>query len=240
MKKKLILVTIVLTALILTACGGDPGNGTANGGEEVDQISAIYTQAAQTLSAEIALTEAAKPFASPTSLSSPTPVFLASNTPLSALASPSPFPTLPPLSSPTPFPTQSSSGSVGGRPCHRAELMFESPNDGWVLAPKESFVKEWRFANSGDCTWTDSYRIVLTDGTNFGNLGIYNLRDVSDMGADGTPNGTRLIIRMSFQAPDTPGHYVGYYMLAEPDGTLFGVGDLGNERFWVDILVRNP
>ena len=117
--------------------------------------------------------------------------------------------------------------------------MFESPNDGWVLKPNESFVKEWRFANSGDCTWTDSYRLVLTDGTNMADLGIYNLIDVSDMGEFGVLNGTRLIIRMSFQAPDTEGHYVGYYMLAEPDGTLFGVGSLGNERFWVDIVVRD-
>ena len=60
--------------------------------------------------------------------------------------------------------------------------MFESPNDGWVLKPNESFVKEWRFANSGDCTWTDSYRLVLTDGTNLADMGIYNLIDVSDMG----------------------------------------------------------
>jgi hypothetical protein len=239
MKKKLTLVTIVLTALILTACGGGNPEQAGNGEAEVDQISMIYTQAAETLSAEIALTEAAKPMASATPLSSPTPVVLASNTPLPVAASPTPFPTLPQLSSPTPFPTQSSAGSISGRPCHRAELMFESPKDGWVLAPNESFVKEWRFANSGDCTWTENYRIVLTDGTNFANLGIYNLIDVSDMGTIGVPNGTRLIIQMSFKAPDTPGHYVGYYMLAEPDGTLFGVGPLGNERFWVDIIVRN-
>jgi hypothetical protein len=118
--------------------------------------------------------------------------------------------------------------------------MFESPIDGWVLNPGESFVKEWRFANSGSCTWTGEFRLVLTDGTNFGDATIYNLVDVSDITDVGVPNGNRLIIRMSYQAPDSPGHYTGYYMLAEPDGTLFGVGSLGNERFWVDIIVRNP
>lgn len=241
MKKKLLLFTIVLTALLLTACGGQQnasGNTAGNNGE-VDQISAAYTQAAQTIAAEIALTEAARPQATDTPMSSPTPVILATNTPIGDQASPTPFPTLPPLASPTPIPTQpSSGGTTAGRPCLRAELMFESPIDGWVLAPNESFVKEWRFANSGSCTWTGDYRLVLTDGTNFSDTTIFNLIDVSDITEDGVPNGNRLIIRVSFQAPATPGHYVGYYMLAEPNGSLFGVGSLGNERFWVDIVVR--
>ena len=38
MKKKLILVTIVFTALILTACGADPANQTDTGDPEDDQI----------------------------------------------------------------------------------------------------------------------------------------------------------------------------------------------------------
>jgi hypothetical protein len=241
MKKKLILITIVLTAILLSACGGQQNDAAGNTGNQDtgNQIDAIYTQAAETLSAEIALTEAAKPQPTNTPQSSPTPAILATNTPLPQ-ESPTPFPTLAPLSSPTPFPTQSSGGTVAGRPCLRAELMFESPIDGWVLRPNESFTKEWRFANSGDCTWTGEFRLVLTDGTNFGDATMYNLIDISDISADtGVPNGNRLIIRMSFQAPESPGHYTGYYMLAEPDGTLFGVGALGNERFWVDIIVRN-
>lgn len=241
MKKLLLVLTIVSTALLLTACGGDQtatNNGTtADAG--VDQINAIYTQAAETLSAEISLTEAARPVSTNTPMSSPTSVVLATNTPMAVQATSTPFPTLPALSTPTSIPTSASSGSVSGRPCLRAELMFESPIDGWVLSPGESFVKEWRFANSGSCTWTGEYRLVLTDGTNFGDTTIYNLADVSDITDDGVPNGNRLIIRMSFQAPDAPGHYTGYYMLAEPDGSLFGVGSLGNERFWVDIIVRD-
>lgn len=240
MKNKLILLTIVLTAIILTACGGQQTNGSQDAGNDtgLSQIDMAYTQAAETFAAEIALTEAAKPSATNTPMSSPTPVILATNTPLPDQASPTPFPTLPPLASPTPFPTQSS-GTVAGRPCLRAELLWESPQDGKVLSPGQSFLKEWRFANSGDCTWTGDFRLVLTDGTNFGDVTLYNLVDVSDIGDAGVPNGNRLIITMSFQAPDSPGHYVGYYMLAEPNGNLFGVGPLGNERFWVDIIVRD-
>jgi hypothetical protein len=240
MKKKQLLLTIVLTALLLTACGGGqetPSNTTGNG-QEGDQISVIYTQAAQTLAAEIALTEAARPAATNTPMSSPTPVILATNTPLGVQASPTPFPTLPPLASPTPFPTQSSSGDIAGRPCLRAEFLFESPKDGWVLEPGQSFTKEWRFGNSGSCTWFGDFRLVLTDGTNFGDATIYNFIDISDITDIGVPNSNRLIIRMSFQAPDVPGHYTGYYMLADPTGKLFGIGDLGAERFWVDIIVR--
>jgi hypothetical protein len=117
--------------------------------------------------------------------------------------------------------------------------MFESPHDREVFSPGESYVKEWRFANSGSCTWTGDYRLVLTDGTNMGDVSIYNLIDVSDITDVGVPNGNRLIIRLSLTAPDSPGHYFGYYMLADPSGTLFGLGSLGNERFWVEIIVRD-
>jgi len=182
MKKKTILsifLLLVVSSLLLAACGGGTPEETEEPVSQENQINLIYTQAAETLQAEIALTEAAKPLPTSTSLSSPTPVFIATNTPITPAESPTPFPTLPALPSPTPFPTKAA--AVAGRPCLRAELMFESFPDGSKLSPGQSFVKEWRFANAGDCTWNENFGLIHVGELNLSDLGSYNLLDVSNM-----------------------------------------------------------
>lgn len=235
-KYQIIMLVIVIASLALASCGGNQPEATEDPASQEDQINLIYTQAAETLQAEIALTEAAKPQASATPLSSPTPVFIATNTPLVPLESPTPFPTLPALPTPTQFPTKAP--VVGGRPCLRAELMFESPDDGVKLKPGESFVKEWRFANSGECTWTENFNLILVNGPNFSDSPSYNLVDISNMTEDGIPNGGKLVIQISMQAPKNPGSYRSYWMFRSDNNEIFGIGALGDEVFWVDILVR--
>ncbi len=99
-------------------------------------------------------------------------------------------------------------------------------------------MKEWRFANSGDCAWNENFGLIHVGEMNFSDLGSYNLLDVSNMTEDGIPNGGKLIIKLSMQAPATPGHYRSIWMLRDDNGQSFGIGDLGNEIFWVEIIVR--
>jgi hypothetical protein len=224
-------LTLIITSLILAACGGGAPEATEPAVSQEDQINMIYTQAAETLQAEIALTEAAQPEPTATPQNTPTPVVLATNTPV-----PSPFPTLPALPSPTPIPTKPP--TTGGRPCLRAELLFESPQDGTVYKPGESFVKIWNFANSGDCTWTQNFHLVHVGGPNLTDSGVLALPDVSNMTEDGIENGGKLEIKVSMQAPDAPGRYKSIWMLRDDNGQTFGVGPLGNEIFWLEIVVR--
>ncbi|MFN2144176.1 MAG: NBR1-Ig-like domain-containing protein [Anaerolineales bacterium] len=231
-----ILLLLIVTSLLLAACGGGTPEATEAPVSQEDQINLIYTQAAETLQAEIALTEAAKPLPTSTPLSSPTPVFIATNTPIAPAESPTPFPTLPSLPSPTPQPTKQS--AVAGRPLLRAELMFESPQDGIVMKPGQSFVKQWNFANAGETTWNENFGLIHVGEMNFSDLGSYNLVDVSNMTSDGIPNGGKLIIKLSMQAPSTPGHYRSVWLLRDDNGKSFGIGALGDEVFWVDIIVR--
>jgi hypothetical protein len=230
-----LFLTVIFASLFLAACGGAAPESTEPTLSQEDQINQIYTQAAETLQAEIALTEAAQPEATSTPQNTPTPVILATNTPL-ALESPTPFPTLPALPSPTPIPTKPP--TTGGRPCLRAELIFESPKDGVVLTPGQSFIKYWNFANSGDCTWTENFHLVHMGGPNFTDSGSIALPDISNITEDGIPNGGKLEIAVSMQAPDAPGRYKSIWLLQYENGQAFGVGALGDEIFWLEIVVR--
>jgi hypothetical protein len=238
MKKKPINVVLffVLGALLLSACGGGTDNG---GASNEDVINQAYTQAAETLQAGIAQTEAAQPIPTNTAfvLNSPTPVFLATNTPIAS--STGSFPTLAPLSTPT-F-TQSGPSqpdTIGGRPCLRAELAWETWKDGSKLYTGESFVKTWRLTNSGYCTWTDKFSIAWVGEANLAGNTIYYFKDFEDFPSEGIPNGNALDIKISMQAPSQKGHYRSLWKLRNEKAEYFGVGSFGDEVFWVDIFVR--
>jgi hypothetical protein len=230
----MMILTLIFTSLLLAACGGNTPDTTEPEVSQEEQINMIYTQAAETLQAEIGLTEEAQPEPTATQQNTPTPVFLATSTPLAEEATP--FPTLPSLPTPTPIPTKPP--ATGGRPCLRAELLFESPKDGVKYEPGKSFVKHWNFANSGDCTWTQNFHLVHMGGPNFTDSGVFALVDISNMTEDGIPNGGKLEISLRMQAPSSPGRYKSIWMLRDDNGQTFGVGALGNEIFWLEIVVR--
>jgi hypothetical protein len=235
-KKTSVVLFIVLGTLLLVACNGS-GDPTDESSYE-DVINQAYTQAAETNQAKIALTSAAQPQPTNTmfSLSSPTPVGFITNTPLSVPTFS--IPTLPPLPSPTFTTAGSQPGYVGGRPCLRTELLYERPKDGAKFKPGESLRKLWIFSNSGGCKWTDKFSIIFVGGTNFAGRGIFYFHEILDVPDIGYPNGAKVEIGLSMEAPAHPGHYIGYWMLRDDNGNLFGVGGLGDEVFWVDIYVR--
>ena len=240
-KQILILSVVILTTLSLAACGGTPAADDAanNPVSQEDQISQINTQVAETLRAEMQATIDAQPTATFTPLASPTPQLLATNTPLPVLESPTPFPTLPALPSPTAVPTQASSNTgTGGRPCYRAELLSESPRDGHEYPPGEDFIKRWNFANSGSCEWTNNFNMILVGGTNMADTASFNLVDISNMTEDGIPNGGKLEIALRLVAPLSKGRYQSIYLFRTDNNETFGIGALGDEIFWVEIVVR--
>jgi hypothetical protein len=239
MKNKPIFTLLILAigALFLSACGG---GGTDDASNE-DVINQAYTQAAQTLQAGIAQTGAAQPTATftPFVLNSPTPpLSLATNT---LPASPTVlFPTLSLLSTPTFTPYVSQNEWIGGRPCLRAEIAWENFPDGSRFFVNEGFIKEWRLTNSGYCTWTNKFSAIWVDGINLAGHGIFYFKDLKDFPSEGIPNGNTLILRISMQAPSVKGHYRSVWKLRTDKAVFFGVGSLGNEIFWVDIVVREP
>jgi hypothetical protein len=240
-KQILTIVVILLAALSLAACGGaEPAEDTTANDQTLqeDQVSQINTQVAETLRAEMQQTIAAQPTATNTPEATPTNPILATNTLLPTMETVTPFPTLPALPTSTPQPT-TSSVTTGGRPCYRAEMLFESPKDGQSYFPGEGFIKYWNFANAGDCEWNSNFNLIHVGGPNLSDYGSYNLMDISNMTEDGIPNGGKLEIAISMQAPDSTGNYKSIWMFRTDNNEIFGVGDLGNEVFWVQIVVRN-
>lgn len=239
-KQMLLIILIVLSAVLLAACG----SGNSQDEQPTQDVNLIYTQAAETSQAQQALTEAAQPQPSPTQVASPTPVILATNTPLVTLSDVTPtLPQLPTLALQptfTPLPQGDTSGTnpwLNGRPCLRAEFLYEDPKDGAGVKPKEKVKKTWRLGNSGNCTWTTEFSLVWVGGPSLGE-GAISFEEYDDVGESGIPNGSKLDVEYTFKAPDSPGNYRTYFMLRDQNGTLFGLGDKGDEVFWVDIVVK--
>lgn len=240
MKKQMfIILLITISAVLLAACGsGNPENEPPT-----QDVNLIYTQAAETSQAQQALTETAKPQPSPTQVASPTTVILATNTPLVTASDVTPeppqFPTLAIQPTITPLPNDTSGANpwLNGRPCLRAELLNEAPKDGAKVKPEEKIKKIWRLGNSGNCAWTNEFSLVWVGGPSLAEEGSISFEEY-DVDESGIPNGSKLDITYTFTAPLSNGSYRTYFMLRDQNGYLFGIGDEGDEVFWVDFIVK--
>jgi hypothetical protein len=103
--------------------------------------------------------------------------------------------------------------------------------DGMSFAPGEVFTKIWRLQNRGTCAWTPDYDIVFYSGSPMGG---------AQMPMPGyVAPGQSVDVAVTFTAPSAPGHYVGYWLLRNASGKLFGSGANADEAFYVDINVKN-
>jgi hypothetical protein len=102
--------------------------------------------------------------------------------------------------------------------------------DGTKFAPGEIFAKTWRLKNRGTCTWTPDYMLVFTSGEPMGGTTAVRL-------PGNVAPGQSVDVSVTLTAPAKRGRYVGYWMLRNPLGTLFGYGDRANQAFYVDINV---
>jgi hypothetical protein len=105
-------------------------------------------------------------------------------------------------------------------------------SDGTKFAPGETFTKTWRLKNRGTCTWTADYMLVFTSGEPMG--GTTALRLPGNVAP-----GQSVDVSVTLTAPARRGHYIGYWMLRNPSGVLFGYGDKANQAFYVDINVAD-
>ncbi len=170
------------------------------------QDSAISTAVAQTVQAGESLTQIAN-------LPTRTPQGL----PTGAIGTPA--------VTPTSAPTLASAPSDPN--CARATLVREDPPDGKLFRPGEYFWKTWTFQNTGTCTWNTAYSLVFWSGDLMGGLASYPLDD------EVAPNEQKSI-SIYLKTPDTVGTFTGYWRLATPWNSNFGVGP-GDESFYVSV-----
>jgi hypothetical protein len=199
--KHTLLSTIVLACLFITACG-------ANGTEEATQeLGAIQTAVAETITAQIVNTSTPDaPVATQTPL-----LFSPTLTPLAPIASP----TLP--------------SNAAKSKCASASLISETIPDGTIFKPGVQFTKTWEIQNTSTCTWDTSYKIIFWDGDLLGGAYYYNLPQI-------VGPGQTLPISLILTAPKDEATYTSKWMLQTPDSVEFGVGEY-NAPFYAEVAV---
>lgn len=118
--------------------------------------------------------------------------------------------------------------------CDAAQFLADvTYPDGSIVPRNTTFVKIWRIRNTGTCAWTTSYGIVFSGGDGM------SAPAVVAMPGSVAP-GQYIEIPVTMTSPGTDGKYRGYWKLRNASGALFGIGDLADTAFWVDIRVTGP
>ena len=134
---------------------------------------------------------------------------------------------------PTLTPSLTSTPTIQPTLCDKAEFIADvNIPPGTVMSPGTQFTKTWRLKNVGTCAWTTSYRTAFFSGEQMGALSSIQL-------PGNIAPGAAVDISLNMTAPSVTGAYRGYWIFQNATGASFGIGSLGNEPWFVDIVVSN-
>jgi hypothetical protein len=189
------LLILVVSVLALSACAPAPAAPAPT-----QTVSAIYTSAAGTFTAQEATEIASTP---------PTPV-------PSQTALPSPAPTTGAASTGLPVTGGTAApGGTSGATCNNSLYINDATiPDGTVIAPNNTFTKTWTVKNTGTCAWTTAYKLVFITGEAMGGTSAPLTAAV--------PAGAQSQISVKLTAPALPGNYTGSWQLEDAQGNRFG------------------
>jgi len=137
---------------------------------------------------------------------------------------------LPPLT-PTSTPITPPPPPINPVGCDRATFITDvNIPDGTAFAPNAAFSKTWRIKNTGSCTWTKDYKLMYYSGE------VMNAQTAVNMPFYVYPSET-VDITVNMVAPGAPGEYRSYWILANANGMMFGIGSNASNPFWVEIKV---
>jgi hypothetical protein len=213
MTKNILLGGAVFILLILAAgCGQVTPSGPNPATARAMTLYAVLTESAHNLNNP-----------SPTMANTAVPV-IPTGTPTSAATA---------TSAVTILPSVTPTSSQLATPCYRAFFVKDvTIPDYTALNPGETFVKTWRMKNTGSCDWAADSSIGFFSGTQMGGPSSQSLGQIVAVG-------DQIDISLTLIAPTDPGTYTGYWMLLTPSGGRFGVGDAGDQSFWVLITVKS-
>ena len=224
-KYKVLLVLII--GIVMSSCAGQ-----ATEVPTLD-VNAIATAAVQTFAVSVNQTQTAEALLatvtpSPTITSSPTtPATVA----LPPTWTPAPVLLLPIVYlSPTATGTQytpTTDPSLLAAGCNNSQLIYDvNVPAGSVFKAGESFTKTWKVANTGTCNWAYNYKLLFSSGNQMGGSS-------ANLGKNIVP-GKWTEVSVNLTAPKSAGSYAGYWHIASPTGTPFGV------TLSVSIVVGTP
>jgi len=121
-------------------------------------------------------------------------------------------------------------------PCNRAAFISDvTIPDGVEIPPGSIFTKIWEIQNNGSCTWDNTYSVAFTgEGSSLSaDIPAPILADEKVEPGE--------IVRISYEltAPDQFGPYYSEWKLLNGNGDLFGIGEDGDEAFWLEIEVAD-
>jgi hypothetical protein len=206
-----IVGAMILFGLAMTGCGGVKTSTGMN--QATAHILTLY--AVLTNSAPVKNTTPTNPIVLPTD----TPG-IPTQTPTLAPTKTAELPSVTPTSSQLPV------------PCYRAAFIKDVtiPDYYDKLAPGETFVKTWRLKNTGTCVWPADTLVVFLSGSQM------SAPSSQSIGAAVAVDEER-DVSVTMKAPTEAGTYTGYWMLKIPNAGRFGIGDAGDQSFWVIIVV---
>jgi len=143
---------------------------------------------------------------------------------------PTPIATEPPMEQEPSMITITPIGDQNDANCLRFDFLgdINYPPDA-ILKPKEKFTKTWWVRNSGTCTWTLQFDLVLSGGEAFGSKG------TADFTQEVPPGETAQLSVPDLVAPSTVGTYYSYWLIASPYGNRFGYGP--NQQWGLGIKI---
>jgi len=204
---------IIILATVLVGC-----NLPATQAATPSSPDAAYTQAAETVAAE--LTRVSVKASATPNIPTDTPVPVSTDTPL-------------PTNTPAQTNTSVNTPTNTPIPCNLAGFVADvTYPDNTKVAPGQTFAKTWRIKNVGSCSWNSNYLLIFDRQDGMGVTSGYTQSLTS-----GTVNSGQMVdLTVNLTAPTTPGTYTGYWKLRDPGGVVFGITPAGG-AFLVKIIV---
>jgi hypothetical protein len=188
--------------------------------EPTPDLPRIRTESAQTVVAKITIEAALNPTATSTP-AQPTATTAPTDTPTQDLSAPTSTLVSTLTSVPTLKPVTGGGGVVYPTATVRAgpdqaQYISQTPYDGTVFHPGESFDATWTFKNVGTSTWKQGIYYIrwAKEGTNMSPTDKYMLNE------DVKPGESHTFVA-DMVAPPTGGRYVSYWQLVNDNGATF-------------------
>ena len=99
------------------------------------------------------------------------------------------------------------------------------------LKTGEAFARIWRIKNSGTCTWSTSYQLVLIEGDPMGSPERISIPN------DVQP-GDVIDLRVNGFAPIVPADYFNKWLFQDTQGIQFGIGTNSDEPLTINLIVN--
>jgi len=214
-------ILILLGAFLLSACSAQKTP------EAVQDPNTIYTQAAQTVQAQLSATAAMLPTSTPTLEPTATEPPTATSEP--PTATPTTQITLPTLAAPgsettpgapalavtaTKAVPQFATSTIGAQqPGDHGQWVGNIPADGSTFSKGESFTFVFRIMNTGTVTWDKNYKLVFLSGTGLSSENVISIEKETKPGEVGE-------FYTKVFAPLDAGKYKSNWKLVNPQGAF--------------------